>query len=76
MIATPETQVRRLLAHCRLDFDPACLQFHKNTRPVRTASSEQVRQPLNRRGIGAWRPYAQWLEPLREALGPLADADQ
>ena len=50
------------------------LQFHESDRVVRTPSAEQVRRPLNRKGIGTWKPYAQWLGPLRDALGPLADA--
>jgi hypothetical protein len=65
-----EHEVRRLLAHCGLEFHPACLEFHRTRRSVRTASSEQVRQPINRRGFGRWQPYAQWLGPLFDALGP------
>ncbi|WEK48097.1 MAG: sulfotransferase [Candidatus Andeanibacterium colombiense] len=55
-----------------LALEPQCLDFHLSSEPVATASSEQVRQPLNRRGIGAWRAYEPWLSPLKEALGPLA----
>ena len=61
--------VRRLLEHCGLEFEPACLEFHKTERSVRTASSEQVRQPLYREGLEQWRRYEPWLTPLREALG-------
>jgi hypothetical protein len=57
-----------------LDWDPAVLTFYESDRVVRTPSVEQVQQPLNRKGIGTWKPYAQWLGPLRKALGPLADA--
>jgi hypothetical protein len=57
-----------LLAYCGLDFDPACLRFHENRRAVRTASSEQVRQPIFRSGLDQWRHYEPWLEPLRLAL--------
>ncbi len=64
-----EGGVGRLLAHCRLRFDPACLSFHETKRSVRTPSSEQVRQPLGRQGLTQWTHYAPWLEPLREALG-------
>ena len=67
-----ETEVSRLLDHLELPFDPACLTFYDNPRSVATASSEQVRRPLNREGIGTWRAYEQWLAPLRAALGPLA----
>ena len=48
------------------------LDFHKTDRAVRTASSEQVRRPINRSGQDAWKPYEQWLDPLKDALGPLA----
>lgn len=69
-----EPEVRRLLGYLGLAFDPACLSFHTNSRSVATASSEQVRRPLNRAGIGAWRPYAEWLGPLERALGDLEQA--
>ena len=68
-----EGQVRRILAHCRLPFEPACVAFHRNRRSVRTPSSEQVRQPIFRDGLDAWRPYEPWLAPLREALGDAVD---
>ena len=61
--------VRRILDHCGLDFEPACIEFHKTERSVRTASSEQVRQPIYREGLDQWRHYEQWLDPLRVALG-------
>jgi tetratricopeptide (TPR) repeat protein len=64
-----EGNVRRLLQHCGLDFEPACIEFHKTERSVRTASSEQVRQPLYREGLEQWRHYEPWLGPLRAALG-------
>ena len=54
-------------------FDPACLRFHENARAVRTASSEQVRRPINREGLDQWRPFEPWLGPLKEALGPVLD---
>ena len=74
LVEDPEPEVRRLLAYLGLDFDPACLRFHENKRAVRTASSEQVRRPINREGIGQWRAYEPWLGPLKEALGPVLDA--
>jgi len=64
-----EGGVRRLLEHCRLPFEPACLEFHRTQRSVRTASSEQVRQPIFREGLDQWRHFEPWLAPLREALG-------
>jgi len=73
LIADPEAEIRRLLGYLDLPFNPACLDFHRNPRAVKTASSEQVRQPINRDGIDQWRPYAKWLGQLQQALGPLAD---
>jgi len=64
-----EGNVRRLLEHCELEFEPACLEFHRTERSVRTASSEQVRQPIYREGLDQWRHYEPWLAQLREALG-------
>ncbi|HEY1890422.1 MAG TPA: sulfotransferase [Steroidobacteraceae bacterium] len=64
-----EGSVRRLLDHCGLDLETACLNFHRTERSVRTPSSEQVRQPIYREGLEQWRHYEQWLGPLREALG-------
>jgi len=70
-----EASVRRILDYCGLDFDPACVEFHKTRRSVRTASSEQVRRPINRDGVDQWRPFAAELAPLRTILGPLATTD-
>jgi hypothetical protein len=64
-----EGGVRRLLEHCGLPFEPACLTFHETRRSVRTPSSEQVRQPIGREGLTQWRHYEPWLSPLRDALG-------
>jgi tetratricopeptide (TPR) repeat protein len=64
-----EGSVRRILDFCGLPFEPACLEFHKTPRDVRTASSEQVRQPISREGIEQWRNYEPWLASLRAALG-------
>ena len=70
LVEDTEGQVRRLLDHCGLAFEPACLKFHENNRPVRTVSSEQVRRPIYREGLDQWRRYEAQLAPLREALGP------
>ena len=64
-----EGGVRRMLDHCGLGFEPACVEFHKNKRSVRTPSSEQVRQPIFRDGLDQWEKYEPWLEPLKTALG-------
>jgi tetratricopeptide (TPR) repeat protein len=69
LVRDPEGEIRRLLGHCGLAFEPACLNFHETQRPVRTASAEQVRQPLYSSGVGHWRHFEQELEPLRRALG-------
>ncbi len=71
LLDEPEAQVRRLLEYLDLPFEQGCLDFHLNTRAVRTASSEQVRRPINRDGVGQWRPFEQWLGPLIDALGDL-----
>ncbi len=71
LLDDPEMQVRALLTHLGLPFEDACLRFHENRRAVRTASSEQVRRPINRDGVGQWQPYEEWLGPLKDALGDL-----
>lgn len=68
-----EAEVRVLLAACGLDFDPACLEFHKTERAVRTASSEQVRQPIFREGTESWKPFESRLDSLKTALGDVLD---
>ena len=72
VIADLEGSVRRILDFCGLQFEPGCVEFHKNERRVHTASSEQVRRPINREGVDQWKNFEPWLGPLREALGPLA----
>jgi tetratricopeptide (TPR) repeat protein len=74
MVEDTEAEVRRLLDYCGLPFEDACLRFHENARAVRTASSEQVRQPIYREAVDHWRHYEPWLEPLERALGPVLDA--
>ena len=69
LVREPEAQIRRLLDHCGLAFEPACLAFHQTRRPVRTASAEQVRQPIYTTAVAHWRHFEAELEPLREALG-------
>ena len=72
LVADFEPEARRLVAHCGLDWDPACLEFYNTARPVRTASMVQVRQPIYRGSVGRWRPDAALLRPLLEALSPAA----
>jgi tetratricopeptide (TPR) repeat protein len=66
-----EGSVRRMLGFLNLPFEPACLEFFKTARRVRTVSSDQVRQPINRDGLESWRRFEPWLEPLKTALAPL-----
>jgi hypothetical protein len=67
----PEGEIGALLAYCGLPFEPQCLRFHETERPVRTASSEQVRLPIFSDGLENWRPFEPWLGDLKAALGPL-----
>lgn len=73
LVADTEREVRRLLEACGVDFEPACLAFHQTERAVRTASSEQVRQPIFTGGDRAWKPFAPHLAPLLAALGDVAE---
>jgi predicted Zn-dependent protease len=74
VVQDTETEVRRLLAYCGLPFEEGCLRFHENARAVRTASSEQVRQPIFRDALEHWRRFDPWLAPLKRALGPTLEA--
>ena len=74
MIDDAEAQIRRLLDFCGLSFEPECLLFYENDRVVRTASSQQVRQPIFRAGLDQWRHFEPWLDPLKAALGPVLGA--
>ena len=65
-----ETQVRRILNYCKLPFESNCIDFYKTKRAVRTASSEQVRQPINKKGVDQWRNFEGFLMPLQEKLEP------
>lgn len=64
LVADQEGQTRRLLDHCGLEWDPACLAFHENAAPVATASAVQVRKPLNAGSVGRWKRHGQALEPM------------
>ena len=63
-----EGQVRRMLEFLELPFEESCISFHETERSVRTASSEQVRKPINKEGMERWKPYAKNLKPLLNAL--------
>ncbi|MBU3972152.1 MAG: sulfotransferase, partial [Alphaproteobacteria bacterium] len=68
LVADQEAVSRRIIDHCGLDWQDACLTFHENTAPAATASAAQVRQPIHARSVGLWRRYADQLEPLAAAL--------
>ncbi len=74
LLDEPEAEVRKMIAYLGQPFEEACMAFHANARAVRTASSEQVRRPINRDGVGQWQPYEEWLGPLKDALGPVLTA--
>jgi hypothetical protein len=71
LVEDPEAEVRRLLAYCGLEFEPQMLRFYENERAVRTASSEQVRQPISSEAVDHWKNFESWLGPLKAALGPV-----
>ena len=71
--ADTETQVRRILDYCGLDFEARCLSFYNTERAVRTASSEQVRQPIYHSGVHQWRKFEVHLQPLIKRLVPSID---
>ena len=70
VVADLEGQVKRILSFCDLPFEENCVAFHKTKRAVRTASSEQVRQPINTKGLDVWRDFDPYLDALKTALGP------
>ncbi len=72
LLDEPRSQLGGVLSYLGLDWEDGLLEFHRLDRVVRTPSSEQVRRPLNRDGVDVWKPYSEWLAPLRETLGELA----
>lgn len=73
MVADTEAEVRRMLDYCGLAFQESCLKFYRNDRAVRTASSEQVRQPIYSDAVEQWRHCESHLTPLKDRLGLLQD---
>jgi tetratricopeptide (TPR) repeat protein len=73
VVADLQPQVERILAHCGLPWDDACLDFHNTERAIRTASSEQVRLPLYRDAVAYWKNFDKALIPLKEILGPVLE---
>ena len=72
IVADQEAQSRRIIEYCGLEWNDACLDFHRNKRPVKTASMAQVRQPMYKSSVERWRSYEKFLGPLLDALGELA----
>ena len=72
-VSNLEGQVRRILEHCELPFEESCVYFHETNRAVKTASSEQVRQPIYREALGKWRCYEKHLDLWKEELGFIID---
>ncbi len=72
VVADTEGQARRILDHCGLEWSPRVLDFHRNGRPVKTASARQVRQPIYGSSVARWRNYQTFLGPLLQELGDLA----
>ena len=68
-----ESQVRRILDFCDLPFEQTCVDFHQTDRAVKTASSEQVRQPIYKGALGTWRRYEEFLELWKEQLGDIIE---
>jgi len=71
LIDNPDSEIRRLIDACGLPFEAACLSPHESKGAVTTASALQVRKPINREGVGAWKRYAAQLEPLRQRLAAM-----
>jgi tetratricopeptide (TPR) repeat protein len=69
LVEDPEAEIRKLLDYVGVPFDEACLRFHETKRPVRTASAEQVRQPIRKDAVDDWRAFDAELGPMKEALG-------
>ncbi len=74
LVQDPEREIRRLLGDLGLPFEPACLRFYENTRPVPTPSSEQVRRPIFTEAMNLWKHFDPWLGPLKTALGPAPES--
>jgi Sulfotransferase family len=74
LVADFEPQARRIVEHCGLQWEEACLRFHTTKRPVKTASATQVREPLYRAAVGRSQSYRALLSPLLDALGPAAES--
>ena len=68
VVSDIEVQARALIEYCALDWDPACMDFHKSSHPVKTASSTQVRRPLYSDSVSGWQRFEEQLRPLLDGL--------
>jgi tetratricopeptide (TPR) repeat protein len=75
LVGNTEKTVSAMLTYCRLEWEPACLQFHRTDRGIRTPSRWQVRQPIYSRSVGRWRRYERHLQPLLDVLAPVVQGD-
>jgi hypothetical protein len=66
MISSPEIEINNLLKYCNVNFEEDCMEFYKSKRPVKTASSEQVRQPIYKSGLDYWKNYSDNLNELQK----------
>jgi tetratricopeptide (TPR) repeat protein len=73
VVADLDTQVRRILDYCGLEFEESCISFYETDRSIRTPSSEQVRQPIYQSGVEQWKNFEIYLNPLKKSLGPVLD---
>ena len=75
LVSDTETTIRKLLDHCDLEWEPACMKFYETERGIRTPSRWQVRQPIYGHAVARWRHYEKYLGPLKRGLGTvLTDA--
>ena len=74
LVENPEREVRRLFKYLKLPFEEQCLRFYEKEQAIMTASTEQVRIPINNAGVGSWRKYEAWLHPLKSTLGAVLEA--
>jgi tetratricopeptide (TPR) repeat protein len=69
LVRDPEAEIQRILAYCNLPFEEQCMRFYETDRSIRTSSSQQVRQPIQKKKVEAWQHFETWLEPMKNALG-------
>ena len=69
LVADTETEARKLLEFCQLEWEPECLEFYKTKRVVNTISASQVREPIYTKSVALWKKYGEHLQPLIDALG-------